>query len=87
MKTIISREGREPYNNLIPIVEELIRNGNKSKYPEIFLATPGGWECFLEKKIDFDLIREKFELPENVILEESRNFITDSLSFTIIEGG
>jgi len=89
MKTKISKDGTyPPYNHLVPIVDLLIANGNESKYPgETFYPTRAGWLCCFKRKIDFDLLREKLELPESIKLDEEAGNIFDTLAFIEIRGG
>jgi hypothetical protein len=84
-KIKINREGvTTSYENLQPIVDFLIASGNEVMFPERFIPSPGGLYCRMKNKIDIDLIRETFELPETIKLSENPSSIFDLLTWTEI---
>ncbi|HRH40530.1 MAG TPA: hypothetical protein PKY82_02715 [Pyrinomonadaceae bacterium] len=66
---------RMPYQHLEPVVETLLKAGNQPTYDTVFYVTQGGWEGALKKPIDFNLLREKFEFPESIVLNEAQDSI------------
>ncbi len=88
MKTKIAREGIHSfYDHLLPIVDALIEGGNEPFHPQKFIPSQGGTYCPMKKRIDFDLIRARFELPDNIKLDDDQNSIFDTLSYLEILGG
>lgn len=77
-------EGR-PFLNLLPLVEAFVDGGN-SLEDGGFLLNPDGWRCRLVRAIDFELIRETFEIPDNVQLSPEHDTVLDRLTWCSIEG-
>jgi len=82
----------EPYGALVPIVELLLRSGNWLAYPDQqtphkgFMPTQGGWTCYLDKPINFEVVTESFELPAKVHLSRDKDTIFDERTWVAIEG-
>lgn len=82
----------EPYGPLAPIVELLLRSGNALTYPDKqtkhkgFMPTQGGWTCYLDKPIDFELVANSFEFPAKVHLSRDEDTIFDERTWVAIEG-
>jgi hypothetical protein len=81
----------EPYRPLVPIVQLLLRSGNSLSYDQQqqssgFMPTQGGWVCYLNDPIDFDLVSTKFELPTKVRLSRAEDTIFDERTWVTIEG-
>ena len=80
-----------PYGHLVPLVELLTQHGNR---PILlsgaglsgFHPTQGGWQCDLERPIDFGLIEDSFELPPSIKLRPDRDEILCEQSWTLING-
>jgi len=85
--TIPTRSGdpARPYANLLPLVETLIAAGNEL-VDDGFLMNPDGWRCRLRQPLDLQLVREKFNLPENIQLSEEFDSVLDRSSWCVIEG-
>lgn len=76
-----------PYAHLEPLVETLIAAGNKRMHPEPWITSRYHWTCFLRRRIDFELVRKSFVLPETICLDEQAGSIFDSQGFIEIAGG
>ena len=75
----------QPFANMLPIVEALVQSGSKT-LDGGFLLNPDGWRCRVDRLIDFDLVKDAFELPSSIILSEEHDSILDRLSWCVIEG-
>jgi hypothetical protein len=89
-----------PYEHLIPVVGALIASGNRLadsaavdrqtsaglQAGPYFYRTQGGWICLLADPIDFDLLRERFEFPSSVRLNEERDVIACDRTWIEIVG-
>lgn len=80
-----SADAAQPYSNLFPIVEFLVRLGNVT-LDGGFLLTQAGWICRLQRPIDFEAVRSEFEIPASIDLSETHDGILDRLSWCYIEG-
>jgi len=86
--TRIERESAvpgEPYANLLPIVDLLLRLGNVA-LDGGFIMNPDGWRCRLGHAIDFETVRSQFELPASINLSDVHDTILDTSSWCSIEG-
>ena len=75
------------YSHLEPVVEMLIQAGNATTRPGGFYLDRDGWHCDLQKPIDFELLRSKFEFPTTIILSEPLDKIFCKNSWVEIKGG
>jgi hypothetical protein len=80
-----SNDAARPFGNLLPIVEALVANGNV-RLDGGFVLNQGGWQCRLMDPIDWNVVRDRFELPSNVELSEEYDSILDRLSWCAVEG-
>lgn len=64
--------GEDAYYHLLPIVEALIADGNEPYLSQegYFFNGPDGWIGYFKQPLNFDLIREKFELPDTIVLDD-----------------
>jgi hypothetical protein len=86
--TPIERESTvtgQPYANLVPIVDLLLRLGNVA-VDGGFIMNPDGWRCRLGHRIDFEAVRREFELPASIHVSDVHDTILDTLSWCSIEG-
>lgn len=75
----------QPYANLLPIVNLLLRLGNVA-LDGGFIMNPDGWRCRLANAIDFVVVRKEFEIPSSINLSEVHDTILDTLTWCSIEG-
>jgi hypothetical protein len=75
----------QPYANLLPLVDLLLRLGNVA-LDGGFIVNPDGWRCRLGHPIDFETVRREFEIPASVNLSDVHDTILDTLSWCSIEG-
>lgn len=75
----------QPYANLLPIVDVLLRDGNVA-LDGGFILNPDGWRCRLGHPIDFEVVRREFEVPSSINLSDSHDTILDTQSWISIEG-
>jgi len=73
------------YAHLEPIVDALIEDGNQLINTK-FYTTRDGWRCDLEKPINFELLKEKFEFPKSIELLEEKDAIVCRNSWIEIRG-
>lgn len=79
-------DGEKGYYHLTPVVDFLIKNGNKSQNDYIWGVNRTGYFCHLVDKIDFDLLQENFDFPESIKLDEKDQTIDCFTTYTIIKG-
>lgn len=77
-------EGKEDYSHLQPIVDFLIKNGNIPATPYIWGNNRTGYFCHLKNDIDFHGIKENFELPDSIKLNEEKQTIDCFNTYSII---
>jgi hypothetical protein len=81
----VSEDSARPWLNLRPIVEFLEQRGN-STLDAGFIMNPDGWRCRMCERLDFDGIREEFDLPSSIFLSDAHDSILDKKSWCVIEG-
>lgn len=69
------KEGAADYSHLQPIVDYLIRNGNKSANSYLWRNNRTGYFCHLQDDIDFEGVRKTFDLPSSIKLNEKTQTI------------
>jgi hypothetical protein len=74
------------YEHLQPIVDALIRSGNKLSRRDRWGSSKEGFVCYLQEPIDFTLVRAMFSLPESIVLSEQRDLIACSKTWATIYG-
>lgn len=74
------------FTHLEPLVSELLANGNKLARADRWGSNKEGFVCFLVEPINLSLIRERFELPESIVLSEENDLIACSLTWATIYG-
>lgn len=74
------------YDHLEPIVSALLEHGNLLARSDRWGSTRDGFVCFLQKPIDFELVRELFDLPSSIVLAESKDLIGCEHSWATIYG-
>ena len=88
------QEGSAPYAHLVSVVEFLIQNGNVFSEPVNgfvpnefgFYQDRDGWKCDLAKPIDFELLKEHFNFPKTILLNQKDNVIFCKKSWIEIRG-
>ena len=80
------RDARHPYTHLKLLVEALLQAGNESIYDNTFFLDKDGWRCDLKKSIDFELVRQRFELPPSISLSEKHDSILCENTWVEIQG-
>ncbi len=80
-----SGEAQRPFANLLPLVDALLEGGN-ALVDDGFVPNPDGWRCRLTRPIDFDLVRDRFEIPDTIQLSPEHDTILDRLTWCSIEG-
>lgn len=73
------------YDDLVPFVEALVRNGNRL-VDGGFILNPDGWRCRLELPIDFALLEASVPIPSNIDLSPDFDAIHDRSTWCIVEG-
>jgi hypothetical protein len=66
--TRIERESTvtaQPYANMLPIIDFLLRLGNVA-LDGGFIMNPDGWRCRLASAIDFNAVKREFDLPASI---------------------
>ena len=76
-----------PFEHLLPIVEALLAEGNKSQHPGLFVLEKDGWRCDLMHPIDFGFLEKHFSFPRSIRLSRKYGSILDELSWIEIKGG
>lgn len=71
------------FSNLEPIVTYLIEHGNET---EGFKLEKDGWICEFKRPIDFELVENNFEFPNNVTISKENNSILDHNTWVEIKG-
>lgn len=79
--------GSEDYAHLTPVVEYLIKEkGNVSCNDYVWENNITGYFCYLKCKIDFKALRDKFEFPDSISLDENKQTIDCQISYSVIRG-
>ena len=74
------------YAHLEPVVDALLKAGNKLSRRQRWGSTKEGFVCYLEGPIDFALVRRDFVVPESIVLSEQRNLIACAKTWATIYG-
>ena len=74
------------YDHLEPVVSALLEHGNLLARSVRWGSTRDGFVCFLQKPIDFALLRELFDFPGSIVLAESKDLVACEYSWAIIYG-
>lgn len=74
------------YTHLEPIVSALLASGNELARSERWGSNKEGFVCYLTKPLDLALIRERFALPDSVVLSEKNDLIACELTWATIYG-
>ena len=89
-KITVAEEPLEPsapvYTHLQPIVDALLKSGNKLARRDCWGSSKEGYVCYLQEPINFALVRDTFSLPDSVVLSEHRNLIACSKTWATIYG-
>lgn len=78
-----------PYERLVPLVEALVAHGNELVYDNGdrgFIPQPDGYSCFLAKRIDFALLAEQFQLPDDLVLQPDQDTLHDWATWVSVYG-
>jgi hypothetical protein len=75
----------QPYANLVPMIDLLLRLGNVA-LDGGFIMNPDGWRCRLGHPIDFESVGREFEVPASINLSDVHDSILDTLSWCSIDG-
>lgn len=78
---------RPVYSHLEPIVDLLLRSGNRLARDYRWGENRTGYFCFLQYPIDFELIESSFELPEFIRLDRENDAIECDQTWASIRGG
>lgn len=73
------------YAHLQPIVDYLLKNGNRLSHDFFWGSNREGYFCHLDKPIDFAALENAFILPKTVHLIPLRNTIYCERSGSIIQ--
>ena len=82
-----SKSQTDPFYHLRPVIECLIKGGNRPLHHEVFYMDRDGWRCDMIDIIDFDLLEKKFDFPPTIILSRKDDHILDRLTWVEIKGG
>lgn len=77
--------GKSEYSHLQPIVDFLLKNGNRSSNDFIWGNNRTGYFCHLKNNIDFEAIKNKFEIPESIKINESKQTIDCFNTYALIK--
>lgn len=76
-----------PYENLLPVVELLIANGNRfTAAGNGFQRQPHGWVCELELPLDFDLLTREVTFPPIIKAGPQGDGVLDMGTWCLISG-
>ena len=78
--------GAPLFRHLQPIVDALLRSGNRLARSDCWGSTRDGFVCYLRDPIDFELVRSMFQLPESIVLSEARDLIACQKTWATIYG-
>lgn len=79
------KEGEASYSHLQPIVGFLLEGGNKSSNSFLWGNNRTGYFCHLQKDIDFESVKAKFEIPESIKLNEDAQTIDCFNTYSLIK--
>lgn len=74
------------YTHLEPIVSALLSSGNELARSERWGSNKEGFVCYLTKPLDLALVRERFDLPDSIVLSEQNDLIGCKLTWATIYG-
>jgi hypothetical protein len=80
-----SDDPKAPYANLLPLVDVLVQDGNRL-FDGGFILNKGGWSCRFVHSLNFGLLVDRFEFPENIRLSAQHDTILDRLTWCSITG-
>ncbi len=79
------KDGEPDYSHLQPIVDYLINRGNKSINPYVWGNNRTGYFCHVKDDIDFDKLREVFDFPDSIKINEVTQTIDCFNTYTVIK--
>ena len=77
---------RPVYLHLEPIVDFLLKNGNRLARNYKWGENRTGFYCLLQKPLDFDLVENSFEIPDFVKFDRQSNTIECHKTWATIRG-
>ncbi|WP_444887000.1 hypothetical protein [Microbulbifer sp. JMSA008] len=89
MKKIVNSymgKGRD-YDHLSPVVDFLLGQGLVSNNDFLWGNNRTGYFCHLKGDIDFSLLRDNFEFPDSIVLNEDLQTIDCQITYSLIKGG
>ncbi|WP_045450093.1 hypothetical protein [Vibrio owensii] len=79
-----SFSGQPKYKILDGVLDLLLANGNELATDYRWGSNPTGYFAILKQQIDFELIRDKFELPASIVLNEQLDEIDFGMGTVVI---
>lgn len=77
--------GHPEYSHLQPIVDFLLENGNESSNSFLWGNNRTGYFCHLQKDIDFEELKTRFDLPDSIKLNEKEQTIDCFNTYSLIK--
>lgn len=79
--------GFQRFHHLEPVVEFLLQSGNMLSGGKRWKQTPSGWLCVFDYPIDFQRLRETFQFPDTIALNDKDGVIACEKTWATIMGG
>lgn len=78
-------QGEALYSHLQPIVDFLLAGGNKPSSRFLWGNNRTGYFCHLKNDIDFEGVKDNFELPDSIKLNEGAQTIDCFHTYSLIK--
>lgn len=79
--------GKPDYDHLNPIIDHLIAEGYEPSNPFIWGSNKTGYFAHFRNDIDFTKLKETFDFPESIRLDETLQTIDCFNTYSLIKGG
>lgn len=83
---ISSFSGQPRHSILDEVLDMLLAHGNELATDYRWGSNPTGYFAVLKKPVDFDLIKDNFDIPASVVLNERLGEIDYGMGTVIIRG-
>lgn len=80
-------DNKPMYKHLEPIVDFLLEQGNSLARDERWHIDMSAIVCYLKDPIDFEKVKDQFELSNDIELNEEGNWIECAQTMCMIQGG
>lgn len=79
------QKGDPPYGHLQPIVDFLLQGGNVSANSFLWGNNRTGYFCHLKNNIDFEGVKEIFNIPDSIKIDEDAQTIDCLNTYSLIK--